>query len=244
MMAEQVASTGAARRPVYHARVVRMVDHNADTRSLILRLEEGARLAFVPGQFISISLRLPDETRVRPYTIASSPEEAAEAIELCFNQVPGGVGVGYLFERKPGDVLEFTGPFGAFTMERAPERECVFIAEGTAIAPVRPMIRRALSAAARPRLHLLYAAPDEHHLLYRDEIVRWEAAGLDYTALIAPAAELYDRLVAEAERRWVAADAERGRQFYVCGVGKGVLRLRDLLRGAGYERRAVRYEQW
>jgi hypothetical protein len=30
----------------------------------------------------------------------------------------------------------------------------------------------------------------------------------------------------------------------VCGVGKGVLRLRDLLRGAGYEWRAVHYEQW
>ncbi len=245
MIAEHDACAGApARRPVFRARVARMLDHNADTRSLFLRLEDGARFGFVPGQFISISLKLPDETRVRPYTIASSPEEAAEAIEICFNRVPGGAGVGYLFERKLGEVLEFTGPFGAFTMERAPERECVFIAEGTALAPIRPMLRRALSAAARPALHLLYAAPDEDHLLYRGEIAQWAAAGLDYTALIAPAGELYDRIVAEAERRWVAADSERGRQFYACGVGKGVLRLRDLLRGAGYERRAVRYEQW
>jgi ferredoxin-NADP reductase len=42
----------------------------------------------------------------------------------------------------------------------------------------------------------------------------------------------------------VDADSDRTRHFYVCGVGKGVLRLRDLLRGAGYERRAVHYEQW
>lgn len=243
-MAETGASAGTAmRRPVYRARIARMRDHNADTRSLFLRLEDGGRLAFVPGQFISISLKLADETRVRPYTIASSPEDA-DALEICFNQVPGGVGVHYLFERQAGDELEFTGPFGAFTMERAPERECVFIAEGTAIAPVRPMIRRALSAASHSPLHLLYAAPDEDHLLYRDEIAKWAAAGLDVTPFIAPAAELYDRVLAEAERRWVAADSERGRQFYVCGVGKGVLRLRDLLRGAGYERRAVRYEQW
>jgi ferredoxin-NADP reductase len=51
-------------------------------------------------------------------------------------------------------------------------------------------------------------------------------------------------MIAETERRWVRADSERNRQFYVCGVGDGVLALRDLLRGAGYERRAIRYERW
>jgi ferredoxin-NADP reductase len=50
--------------------------------------------------------------------------------------------------------------------------------------------------------------------------------------------------MAETRRRWIEADSARGRHFYVCGVGKGVLGLRDLLRGAGYDRRAVHYEQW
>src|SRR5262249_10544494 len=90
------------RRPVYRASVERMRDHNADTRSLFLRLIDGVAPSFVPGQFISISLQLESETRVRPYTVASSPE-AAGAIEICFNRVPGGVGVGYLFDRKIGD---------------------------------------------------------------------------------------------------------------------------------------------
>jgi len=231
------------RRPVYRARIERMRDHNADTRSLFLRLIDDGRLSFVPGQFISISLAPAGETRVRPYTVASSLKEAG-AIEICFNQVPGGVGVRYLFERRVGDELEFTGPFGAFTMDRPPEQECVFIAEGTGIAPIRPMIRRALRAEARPALSLLYAAPDSSHLLYREDIAEWSAAGVDFAALIAPAAELYDRLIAETQRRWIDADSDRTRHFYVCGVGKGVLALRDLLRGAGYERRAVHYEQW
>ena len=55
---------------------------------------------------------------------------------------------------------------------------------------------------------------------------------------------IYDRLFDLAQARWVAGDADRTRHFYICGVGKGVIRLRDLLRGAGYERRAVHYEQW
>jgi ferredoxin-NADP reductase len=231
------------RRPVYRARVERIHDHNADTRSLFLRLIDGGRLGFVPGQFISISLALEGETRVRPYTVISSPEESG-AIEICFNQVPGGIGVRHLFERKVGDELQFTGPFGAFTLDRPPEKECVFIAEGTAIAPIRPMIRRALGAASRPPLSLLYAAPDSGHLLYSEEIAQWSSAGVNFASLLAPASELYDRLIAETQRRWVEADSDRRRHFYLCGVGKGVLRLRDLLRGAGYERRAVHYEQW
>ena len=238
-----VSALSPPRRPVYRARIERLRDHNADTRSLFLRLVDGGRLRFVPGQFISVSLALEGETRVRPYTIASSPEDA-DSIEICFNQVPGGAGVRYLFERKVGDELEFTGPFGAFTMDRAPEPECVFIAESTAIAPIRPMIRRALGAASRPTLNLLYGAPDSDHLLYREDIAAWSAAGVNFAPLLAPASELYDRLIAEVQRRWVEADSDRSRHFYVCGADKGVLRLRDLLRGAGYERRAVHYEQW
>ena len=37
---------------------------------------------------------------------------------------------------------------------------------------------------------------------------------------------------------------DASRHFFVCGVGEIVPRLRGLLRGAGYERRAVHYEKW
>ena len=243
MVEPRAPGAGPLRRPVYRARIERMHDHNADTRSLFLQITDGGRFGFVPGQFISIVLSPNGEKRMRPYTIASSPEDAGP-IEICFNQVPGGAGVQYLFERKVGDELEFTGPFGAFTMDRVPESDCIFIAEGTAIAPIRPMIARTLGSAARPALSLLYAAADSDHLLYREEIDRWSAAGVKFASLVAPAAELYDRLIAEAQRRWIDGDSDRRRHFYICGVGNGVFRLRDLLRGAGYERRAVHYERW
>jgi glycine betaine catabolism B len=237
------ASSASPRRPVYRARVERIFDHNADTRSLFLNLLDGRRLHFVPGQFISISLPLESGTRVRPYTIASSPEQT-DAIEICFNELPGGTGVRHLFERQVGDELEFTGPFGAFTIDRPPAGHCVFIAEGTAIAPIRPMVTRLIAVNPRPALSFLYGAPDPDHLLYGEEAGRWISAGVEFIPLLAPAADLYDCLAAEAQRRWVEADSDRSRHFFVCGVGKGVIRLRDLLRGAGYERRAVHYEQW
>ena len=240
--------TSANQRPVMRARVERIFDHCADTRSLFLRMTAGALPRFVPGMFISVAIPLTGETRIRPYTIASSPEDG-EPFEICFNRVPGGLGAKWLFERCAGDELNFTGPFGAFTLERAPAAETLLIAEGTAIAPLRPMLRRAIACAPTHPITLLYAADRAEHLLYAAEFERLAAARPEfhYEPLILEGldtAALYARLIGEAQRRWVADDADRSRNFYLCGVGKGVLALRDLLRGAGYERRAVHYEQW
>jgi ferredoxin-NADP reductase len=241
------AGGGERPRPSYRAGIERIFDHAADTRSLFLRMVEGERPRHLPGMFISVSIPLANETRVRPYTIASSPEDDGP-FEICFNRVPGGASVAWLFERAPGDVLEFTGPYGAFTLERAIDRVLVFIAEGTAIAAIRPMIRRALAQKPAHPLQLLYAADREEHILYRGEIEALAAANPEFkceTVIGAADREaLYGRITAETERRWVSADGDRSRHFYVCGVGPGVLRIRDLLRGAGYERRAVHYEQW
>jgi ferredoxin-NADP reductase len=238
------AETQSRERPGRIARVTRVVDHNRDTRSLFLVPTDGRPVKYVPGQFISISIPLADETRTRPYTIASRPEDGIP-FEICFNLVPGGRGAAWMFARAVGDELAFTGPFGTFTIERAAGTESVFIAEGTAIAAIRPMILRAASASHGP-IALVQGAHSAEHLIYRAEFeaLAGRDAAVRYETLVAPEAQVYDRLRSEAEQRWVRADADRTRQFYLCGIGAGVIALRDLLRGAGYERRAVHYERW
>jgi ferredoxin-NADP reductase len=242
-------AVGTARqRPLLRARVDSIFDHCADTRSFFLRMIEAPLPRFLPGMFISIAIPLAGATRVRPYTIASSPQDG-EPFEICFNRVPDGPGAAWLFDRAVGDELNFTGPFGTFTLDRAPAAETIFIAEGTAIAAIRPMIRRAIATAPAPPMTLLYAADSAEHLLYSSEFERLAASRSEfrYEPRVLTADDstaLYARLVEDARLRWINADADRSRHFYLCGVGKGVIALRDLLRGAGYERRAVHYEQW
>jgi len=232
-------------RPARRAKVDRIFDHNPDTRSLFLTPIDSRPVRFVPGQFISIAIVLPDETRTRAYTIASRPEDGAP-FEICFNRVVNGRGVEWLFQRQVGDALDFIGPFGSFTMERPPDADLVFIADGTAIAPIRPMIHRVMSMPNHRRVNLLYVASKPEHLLYRDEFESYAASTPQFAfdTMIAARTEMHERLLEEVDRRWVKADADRTRQFYVCGVGKGVVAIRDVLRSAGYERRAVHYEQW
>ena len=240
-----MSTAEASGRPTRPARVERIVDHNDDTRSLFLAPADGKPIKFVPGQFISIQIPLDDEIRTRAYSIASSPEEAG-AFEVVFNRVANGRGVAWLFERKVGDQLTFIGPFGSFTLERAPAVETVFIAEGTAIAPIRSMLRRASASPEHARLELIHAVRSEPHLLYRTEFEQLARSDSRFTfeTIVDRPERIYPRLIALVKRRWVDGDADRSRQFYLCGVGKPVVELRDLLRGAGYERRCVRYEQW
>jgi len=244
-MTTAVPPAASSKRTTLNARVEKILDHASDTRSLFLSLTSGKHLRFVPGQFISITIPLGDETRSRPYSIASDPEDRGP-FEICFNRVAGGRGVAWLFERRVGDTLDFSGPFGSFTLASEPDSEEGFIAEGTGIAPLRPMLKRVLAATSAAKIHLIYAAPDRDHILYAGELdaLARTAPNFSYEPVITPAESIYDRLSELAQARWIASDDDRTRHFYICGVGKGVLRLRDLLRGAGYERRAVHYEQW
>ena len=229
---------GVTQRVTYAATIERIVERAPDTRSFFLRLSQRQRFTFKPGQFISCLLPIDEQTMIRPYSLASSPEEPA--LEICLNRVPGGPGSAYLFGLRPGATLRFTGPWGTFTLEQAPEAECVFIADGTGIAPIRPMLHRALSSDLPCRLRLHYAAVSRVHVLYADE---FEAAARNhprftfFPVLATPLAE-------EIERRYVEEDQDRNRHFFICGVGDIVPQLRDLLRRAGYERRAVQYEKW
>jgi ferredoxin-NADP reductase len=225
-------------RVTYDATIERIDEIAPQTRSFVLRLPPEPRFTFRPGQFISCLLPVGGDTIIRPYSIASDPEDPSH-IEICLNLVPKGLGSHYLFRLAVGAGVRFTGPWGTFVLDQPPHAECVFIAAGAGIAPIRPMLRRALAHATH-RVHLQYAAPGAAFLLYATE---FEAAARTH-ARFSFAPLLHGSLVEEITRRYVRADDDRSRHFYVCGVGEIVLELRDLLRRSGYERRAVQYEKW
>src|SRR6185503_20020528 len=103
------------------------------------------------------------------------------------------------------------------------------------IAPIRPMLRRALATAVHP-IRLLHGS--DRPPLYGRELLALAGSHRLLTVVHVPSARLRDEVV----RRWIHADDDRRRHFWICGVGDIVRTLRDLLRRAGYERRAVQYE--
>lgn len=221
---------------------------SAHTRSLFLRLPAGAAMPFDPGQFVSLTLPVGDgPPLVRAYSLASAPEDAL--LEICVDRVPGGAGSGWLFGLDAGRTLEMKGPFGSFRLAAPPAAPMVFVGDGTGIAPIRPMVRRALARGGGQPITVLQGRRPDEIALFADELTALAACHprLACEVLLADAGEgpgAHRALEAAVRARYVDADDDRRRHFWLCGVGDLVTRLRDLLRGAGYERRAVRAEKW
>lgn len=90
---------------------------------------------FVPGQFVSaVADDANGKQQTRAYSIASAP--ASNRFDLCVNRVEGGFFSNRLCDLEPGQEVLFHGPHGLFTL-RQPLTECIFIATGTGIAPMR-----------------------------------------------------------------------------------------------------------
>ena len=235
--------------PTFTATIENIIERTPDTRSFFLRVANGQKLSFLPGQFLSFLLPVGGETLTRAYTIASLPDEG-ECLEICLNQVDDGLGSSYLFSRKEADVLYFTGPWGNFVLAQPMAAEYIFIADRVGVVPFRPMIARLLTASGHHTARLLYAVPQVGDLLYADEWQRWErqCTHFFFQPLVAECEpeeySIEKVLLPYVEQHFVEEARQHSRQFYICGIGRPVLLLRDLLRGAGYERQTVKYEKW
>lgn len=100
-----------------------------------VRVETDTPVEFVAGQYIGVRYR----GTTRPYSVANSPTE--DEIEFCIRRVPGGRLTSELVKSiSVGDTVTLRGPYGEFVMKPPSNRDLVFLATGTGVAPFRSMI--------------------------------------------------------------------------------------------------------
>nr|WP_256490021.1 2Fe-2S iron-sulfur cluster-binding protein [Ideonella oryzae] len=126
-----------------------------DVLQVVLRLPPTATVDFIPGQYIDIigpaGLR-------RSYSIANAPR-ADRSIELHIREVNGGAMSQYWFHTaKVNDLLRLRGPLGTFFVREQADKDLVFLATGTGIAPIKAILEglSTLQAEAQPRSVSVY----------------------------------------------------------------------------------------
>lgn len=135
----------------------------ATPRARVVRLDlSGQRLPYLPGQAVLIASHGSD--RRLPYSIAAAPGDVERDgwLELLVG-VDGAGTPGPHLALQNGALVDVEGPVGRFTFPEDPEAErFVFIAGGTGIAPLRAMLRHALTKPRR-QIGLFHSArtPDE-----------------------------------------------------------------------------------
>ena len=200
--------------------------------------------AFVPGQFLSLTHTTGDDTVTRAYSIASPPD--GRTFALCANLVPDGRFSPFLFGLKPGDEIDFKGPYGAFILRR-PVSDSIMVATGTGIAPFRSMLRAKLAEHADKKFTLVFGVRHEEGLLYHGEWLQMaeEFTNFRYLPTLTRPAANWTGLSGRVHAHALEVLGDRPDvDVYVCGLREMVDELRSKLKERSFDRKRVIYEKY
>jgi len=189
------------KEPRYDATVLsteRITDESADAEVCELVLEVNRdEFSFEIGQSVGVLVEGPKEfggaLRQRLYTVADTPSAKGDAkpqirlvvrrcdyIDDYSGEQYAGVNSNYICDRKPGDKLAITGPFGLpFTVPEDKKANLLLIGLGTGIAPFRAFVKHIYQDIGgwEGRVRLLYGARSGLELIYmndkRDDFARY-----------------------------------------------------------------------
>jgi NAD(P)H-flavin reductase len=191
---------------------------------------------FTPGQFLSLTAN--DITRA--YSIASPPD--GPRFGLCANLVPGGQFSPWLFALKPGDQIEFKGPYGVFTPWPGGS-DSILVATGTGVAPFRAFLGGTLEGNCT----LILGTRHESGLLYDAEWRELAEARADFVywpTLTRPSPEWRGLTGRVQPHVMHALGDRRDIDVYICGLHDMVNELRAQLKAAGLDRKRIIYEKY
>jgi CDP-4-dehydro-6-deoxyglucose reductase len=111
----------------------------------------------------------------RSYSIANTFTQGGK-IELQVKKVPEGVMSNYWFgSAKPSDLLRMDGPHGTFSFRDKPERNIIFLATGTGIAPVKSILEELdqnSSLTEGKNIYVYWGGRFEHDLYWRPDFAK------------------------------------------------------------------------
>jgi NAD(P)H-flavin reductase len=180
----------------------------------------------------------------RPYSIASAPD--GNQFALCLNLVEDGLFSPWLFSLKPGDEIETSAPLGYFVL-RNPERDVIFVATGTGIAPVRSMLEAWLGQDDPRKLTLIFGVRHEHGLLYREEFEELAAkhSNFRFWPTLSRPTESWTGRTGHVQKHLAEAIGERrDLDIYICGLAAMVDDVRTQLKAMGFDRKQIIYEKY
>lgn len=220
----------------FKARVTAVRDLTQDVRQIGLTLVDPPGMRFDAGQFVSFEIDRAGSPfpATRPYSIASGPRERT-SIELLFNRVPEGPGSSYLFGLQNGDETTFKGPVGSFTL-RNNERDILFVATGTGIAPIRSMLWALADAGSTRRIRLYWGVRSERDVYYEDEwaVLRNRLPRFSSITTLSQPGESWRGAVGRVGPRVVnEITTVANVDVYLCGNGSMIRDVRDAIRLKG-----------
>lgn len=157
-------------------------DEGRATRSFDLMPDDAQGVhgvTFVPGQVAVLEVDGEDPAY---FAFASAPDDPE--LEVLVKQKIGASD--RIFDMKPGERIGLVDVVGhGFGLDEQKQKDLVFVAMGTGVAPLRSALRHVLKRKQDfGQLVVLYGARTPDHFCYRDETEGWEDAGVELRQVI------------------------------------------------------------
>ena len=219
----------------------------ASARQRLLTIDIGGHaFEYLAGQAVLVGPHTGAERR--PYSIACSPERAAEtrALQLLIAMEGGSEDLSWAAR---GALVDVEGPIGTFTFPARLEQPWVlFVAGGTGIAPVRAMLDHALRRHPSRKVSLLYSTRRSDEFAFVEEWREHERTGR---------LELHQTVTRDDSTAWGGRRGRIGRDHFeavlhepastlcfVCGPPSLVSDSAAMLHSLGVPAGSIRTEGW
>lgn len=230
----------------YLTRVIKTEDLTPRVKGISFQLEEGNSMTFKPGQFVQMYIPHEGKEQRTSYSIASPPFDP-QRFDLCVTRVEGGVSSNFLHSMKVGDTIKAMGPLGRFTLPESLERDPVFIATGSGIAPFRSMILEILKKKQDRRIYLVFGNRFEEDIIYRNEWEKLKKDHPEFRSLMTlsrptdswtgPKGYVQDKITE------LVPDLSE-KDFYICGLVKMINGVSEKLESLGVAKERIHFERY
>jgi len=210
----------------------------------LIKLEFESEIDYQAGQYLS--LKVGDSGDRRSYSIASRPQ--GKMLELMVDVAPMGIGSKYILGLKIGDKVEALCPMGGFVIDNGElkgDKKMVFVATGSGIVPMKPMIEDLLiDKNYNEKILLIWGMRHQEELFWIEEFRKLEGAyanfefrlvlsqgGDDWGGDRGHVADVFDK----SYEGWVA---------YICGNKDMIAQTAAILESTGIKRENIHYEKF
>jgi ferredoxin-NADP reductase len=186
-------------------------------------------VAYKPGQFITLRVRIDGEPLLRSYSMSSAPA-VDDDFKVTVKRVPGGAVSNWLIDNlAAGAVIEATRPTGVFCLPEG-DGPVVAFAGGSGITPVISILK---TTGARPA-RLLYANRDRDSIIFDKEL---QSLDVDVVHHL----DVEDGFVtADDVRPFITPDGE----YFICGPGPFMDIVEGALLDAGVDASRIHIERF
>lgn len=219
--------------------------------------EDKQPLPFVAGQFITLHIEdptNPGKKLHRSYSIANIPAQD-NTIEMACAYVENGRATNLLFNLKPGDSIEASGPYGLFVLKEEQPTRYILVATGTGVTPYRSMlhnIQKRLAADPNLSIMVIQGVRNQAELLFGDDFMALATAEPRFQFKVCYSRpENPEKLVSPTECKGYVQELftelnldPQSDIVYLCGNPNMIDDAFAKLSAQGFDRKAIRREKY